>query len=304
MIDSLLRKVPAGLHKKLHRKSFGYAKRRAYADWCARIDPTKEPLIVYQMGKVGSSTVCRTLHQFQTTHNIFQVHVLTWDWIHRVEEQYRQASADHGRTMLDEHILTSRWVRTCMDRNPAQKWKVIALVRDPVARNVSAFFQAFPVYFSKLSKKNGDGNITALETQELVSLFLKEFGQDRHDLPLEWFDLHFKPAFGLDVFKEPFDQAAGYKIYHGDQCDLLLMRMEDLKACMQPALEAFAGLKIDGLARANAAADKDYAQQYQDFHAQLRLPQSYLDRLYDSDFAKYFYTQEQLENFRQKWSAN
>jgi hypothetical protein len=302
MFESIVSSLPKRLDRALQRRSFEYFKRRRFYEYRARIRDDLEPLIVYQMGKVGSSTVVETLTNHCPQYAVYQVHVLTRDWIRNVEDQYREASKDLGKPTIDEHVLASRYLLERFNRERGDKrWKVISIVRDPVARNISAFFQAFPIYFSQEAAKHGGKSISGLEVDRLISLFLDQFGEDRHRLPLEWFQIHMQPAFGLDLYDSPFDRDKGYQTYSNQQCELLVLRMEDLRNTLQPALRDFLGVEIPALASANVSADKEYADTYREFMEQMTLPPSYLDTLYNSAYARYFYSEDEIAGFRRRW---
>lgn len=100
----------------------------------------------------GSSTVLESLKNSGLDKYLFHVHVLTPKWIKRVEETYKNVSRVNGKVVIDGHLIASFYLRRCLDRNSEEKWKVISLVRDPVARNISIFFEALDRYFPELDQ--------------------------------------------------------------------------------------------------------------------------------------------------------
>ncbi len=91
---------------------------------------------------------------------------------------------------------------------------MITLIRDPIARNVSAFFQAFPVHYPEVMKRYSSGVVSLQDrVEEMIRLFLDDF--DKHDVPIEWFGRHMQPVFEIDVYGEKFDPERGYHIYDG-----------------------------------------------------------------------------------------
>ena len=305
MLESIASLLPKRIDRAFRRRSFEYFKQRRYDEYLARVDANLEPLIIYQMGKVGSSTVVETLAKNCPEYALYQVHVLTPEWVKEVENQYRQASKDLGKQTIDEHVLASRYLLDRMDRKQGRRrWKVISIVRDPVARNVSAFFQAFPIYFSSVAAEHDGKSISSVKVEELINLFLDQFGEDRHRLPLEWFQIHMLPAFGLDIYSSTFDRNKGYQIYSNEHCELLILRTEDLRNTLRPALRDFLDVDIPALASANVSADKDYAETYRAFIEQMVLPSDYLDTLYDSAYARYFYSKAEITGFRKRWEKS
>lgn len=290
--------------RALGRRSFDYHLRQRYREYLASVDPDREPVIVFQMGKVGSSSLNRTLTQYCPDHEVFQVHVLSPEWIQTVESQLRAASKSHGRPLVHSHLLASRYLAERLSERPApgKRWKVISMVRDPVARNISAFFQSFGVYFSADAAR--EGRVQDVPVDVLRRRFLEEFGDHRHRVPIQWFQSHMQPVFGIDVYAQPFDTAAGYQIYGNEQCELLLLRTEDIDAVLCHAIDDFLGVKLPGVESDNLASSKKYAGAYDDFARGFDLPESYLDELYGSAYARHFYTDAELQAFRSRWSGS
>ena len=263
-----------------------------------------KPVIVYQMGKVGSSSVAAGLRK--QGYDVYQVHVLTQEWIKRVDKQYIKASKDHNNSIVEEHLLASMYLRHELDRvrwRFGDKPKVITLIRDPVARNISSFFQAFDIYFSEESvsyKRQNMGEDDLLNA--MIGLFLDHF--QGHDTPLNWYDVHFNPVFNVDVFATAFPAENGYKIYNGHNAEVLLIRLEDLRNVALPAFREFLGIEYFELEDVNVGSEKDYASIYGRFRKKIRLPKKYLDHMYESKYAKHFYTNSELKKFRARWAES
>ena len=202
-----------------------------------------DPIIVHQMGKVGSKTVELSLRKAYEAAGIrvpiYHTHILN-DFAevrqYVLQEQHRQNSADPLATL--EH---GESVRKQIDENPAQHWNIISLVRDPISRNISAFFESLRDHIPDWRERYAQGTLTLYEVQ---ALFLKS--SSAYEKPDVWFDSQVKsiPAFGIDVYATPFPHEIGYKIYPGAaQANLLLIRLENLKECAERAMQEFLGLK-------------------------------------------------------------
>ncbi len=290
------------IRKKISRlinKNYRLAKARKYRDYCNQHTSLKNPLIIYQMGKVGSSSLVRSF--LETDIDIFQVHYLTKEWINIVDNQYKNASKIHKRFILDEQWLASKFLNQKITENKDAKWKVITLVRDPIARNISTFFQSFDVYFPKDAKKFSAENADLTDLSlELIDMFLNKFKE--HDVPLNWYDIHMKPVFKIDVFDTEFQKSTKYQILNNKNVDLLILRLEDLNTTATKAIEEFLGINNFSIAHANISSDKGYADAYSKFKNLIRLPQKYIDDMYSSRFMNHFYSNEEIENFRSKWT--
>ena len=112
------------------------------------------------------------------------------------------------------------------------------------------------------------------------------------------------PAFGIDVYATPFPHNRGYKIYPGtSQANLLLIRLEDLKECVEQAMQEFLGLKDFSLYNTNTTSEKDFAELYRAFN-QLPFPAEYVEERYKTQFARHFYSDEELDNFTKRWTKS
>lgn len=256
------------------------------------------PLIVYQMGKVGSTTILRSLKALNLEMPVYQVHVLTPEGIARLEQKYKQNFSQRGR--IATHLAASRFLRKQIDKgSTGKRWQVVTLVREPIARNISSFFQVLDLELSAYDYQI----ITSMDideaARELRRLFFEKL--ERHESPLRWFDLEMKRVFNLDVYASDFPKSKGYKIYHGEHADVLLLRLEDLNRCASQAFKEFLNIDNFTLIKANIATDKDYHATYRRLLQTISLPDSYLDKMYSSKYVKHFYSDEEIKSFRAKW---
>ncbi len=165
------------------------------------------PLVVYQMGKVGSTSVYRALQAAAPEYSVYHVHTLDAEQMASAQRSY--ARTYHLRGVVPHHLMASRHLRSDLERGqPRGRWKVLTLVRDPIARNVSSFFQDlqlrhpdFP-YASRLA--SGD---TERLAADLVELFLSRHD---HDEPLRWCDRELRGVLGVDVYAAPFPHDRGW----------------------------------------------------------------------------------------------
>lgn len=249
------------------------------------------PVVVYQMGKVGSSTVIQSLHQVKPSLNLYHVHYLSDSKIREVMEK---TNFPHRSIAPKDHWV-SRYLRRRMLKKPDERWKVISLIREPIARNISAFFQNAHWLYPDLVERSKRGD---LSIDELISVFLEKYP---HDIPLTWFDDELNAALGIDVFKNDFLPEKGMAIYSNKRVDVLLLRMESLSNCGEKGIGDFLGIKNFRLKNANVGESKQYSSLYEAFKRVILLPESYIKHMYDSKYAKHFYTTTELESFAKKW---
>lgn len=258
-------------------------------------------IIVYQMGKVGSTTVAETLKSLHLKMPVYQVHHLT------KEGQQIEESKVSGKDK-PAFRRTAYWAGRYLQRQLMpdvmndRRWFIVTLTRDPVARNISGFFHSM--------KRTHPDLYAALESGEnerlfprLAETFLSDYP---HDRPLDWFDDEMKTAFGIDLYERPFPWAKGFDIIEHDNVRLLILRLEDLQAQLQNAFEEWLGLTFDPIeiVSANRASRKSYQHHYNAFKDWLVLPATYLERMYNSKYARHYYADAELANFSRKWQGS
>jgi Putative capsular polysaccharide synthesis protein len=213
------------------------------------------PVLVFQMGKVGSLSVHESLRR-QHPGNVVHTHRFT---------------ADHDDSQVRRLF---RWAFL-----QARPLDVISLTREPVSRNISAFFQ-------NLERETGSPFAESrFSLEELRTIFLERYD---HELPLEWFDRNIRAIFGIDVFATPFP-ACGVETYERGKVRLLVIRSEIDDTAKVRAIGDFLGLPAFRLVNTNVGADKEYADVYRAFKSQVQLPREYVERMRGSKYFRHFY---------------
>lgn len=288
--------------KNLFNRYYWIDRNYNYLRYCFLRPKVKTPLVIYQMGKVGSTTVAEALKKINIDYDIFHVHVLSKEKIKETERRYSRASKIHGRAVLDSHIIEGNYLCKRLEKSEENtKWKIVALVRDPIARNISAFFQTFHLYFPEkvYYPKDTAEWTTDLNVDDFISIFINQY--DKHDLPLNWFDENILSNFGIDVFSTEFDVSKGYHIYQAEKIDLLILRTEDINLRAEKAFKEFLNLDQFSLSSENESREKHYARTYYSFIENISLPETYIDRMYNSKFMRKFYSRNEIIQLRQKW---
>ena len=254
------------------------------------------PLVIYQMGKVGSSTLWRSLAPFDLGRPAFRVHSLTPEHLEdglggvgmSAREYYEQRST---------HDLVGRYLRRELERARGRdRWKVITLVRDPLAQNVSSFFQLLDLRAPELLERHRSGT---LQMQDLLARYLEDYPPDC--IFNRWFEAEMGAVFGLDVFADPFPWDQGYRIYQAADADVLVLRLEDMDRCGGEVMREFLGLEGFRVIPDNVGDDKGYADLYRDFQARAQLPVEYVDAVYGSRLVQHFYSPAEVESFAARW---
>ena len=251
------------------------------------------PIVVYSMGKVGSTSLQVTLGSLRLPNPVFHVHFLSWD---------RLRAADTCRWGFGpgplEHLEDSKHLQIFADHTWGRvRWRVITLVRDPVARLVSDLFQN-SLDIPQLRGRGGEDLADA--AVEVLRDRLEAFDETT-DYVCTWFDRELKAVFDFDVFDAPFDPATGFAAYAAPNADILLIRLEDLSRRGPEALEAFLGAGEVRILNANQAVGRTTRDAYGALLDKLALPDSTLSSVYGSRFARHFYSPDELEGFKTRW---
>lgn len=251
----------------------------------------RSPIIVYQMGKVGSSSLYAGLRALCLNVPVYQCHMLNnLDAIEKsVHKKYPAAPP------VLPQVELGRALRREIEQKKGTRWHLISMVREPVARNVSAFFQniknILPDAYEQLA--NDTLNVAWLRNE-----FLTRYD---HSAPANWFDSQMRDFFNIDVFATPFPVERAYQTYTGPNARLLLLRYDNLNERITPALSEFLGLDDFTLPRANVADDKEYRDLYRRF-LETPLPMDYVTQMYETRFAKHFWTDAERAAFTAHWT--
>jgi hypothetical protein len=234
-------------------------------------------VLVYQMGKVGSMSIAATLRS-AGCRRVFRTHRL-------VPDNYR---GDPWYQRSVSALVQRRLLRR--DTTPV---RIISPVRDPISRNVSGFFQNLKLYADDPEHAS---------VSELQHFFVERYP---HDVGVRWFDREMRQSFGIDVYAHPFDPAVGHVTLRQGRVDVLLFKIELSDETIAALLAEFLELDTVALARINEAAARGQRHKatYDDFLRSLALPVELVDSLYDSQFARHFYSADERGAARERWAS-
>jgi len=256
---------------------------------------TDTPVIVYQMGKVASTTIVDGLHFSKPDLPVYHVHFLSDSGI---KEAYERL------TRLVKNFNANTWClyesefvrRRLINARDKRHIKIITLAREPISRNISSFFYNVHKYVPDFD------NYSIEDTSVVEALklhFLDNFPE--HEYAINWFDDELKKTFGLDIYENEFSPGKGYTIISHGTVEVLLIKLEKLKECAPYAFHEFMGIQDFRLVNSNIGDDQPYSKFYRKFLQEVRLPDQYIDRMYNSRYMKYFYSEEELDEFRGIW---
>lgn len=267
----------------------------------------KPPVIIYQMGKVGSSTIAQSIKAYNVNMPVYHVHYLSKSRVNQLEKERQKYFKTTKENLLRRSWKYQHLRKELHDKPTGKKWKIISLTREPIARNISAFFENLEFKSTGENQcylvKSDYYRINAIRVNlatidNLIALFFDRF---YHDSPLTFFDRELKKVFEIDVYASPFPKSKGYKIYEGEKADVLILKLENLNQCSHPAFREFFNIEKIDLIGSNIGSEKDYAPLYSKFKDDIRFPESYINKMYQSKYMQHFYSDFEIEELRAKW---
>jgi len=262
------------------------------------------PIVVHQMARVGSISVLHAILRCFDRGHVFHTHFLNpatiaaerarVDLLHRMRGDVGLTRELLAAVMLDERLRRDG----AHGAEEGDGWRVVTMVRDPVARTISAFFRHFAYNHPQLSPTfhEDPGNVG-----RLLELFLAADEAERR-VTHHWFDRELREPLGIDVYDAPFPHDAGFARWSTARTELLLLRTEDMDRVGEGALRDFLRAPRLALETRNRGVEQAYGAAYAAFMSKLRLPSSYLDEMYDAPVARHFYSEAERERFRRRWS--
>jgi hypothetical protein len=242
----------------------------------------KTPVLVYQMGKVASKTIVATLEQHQSV-QVFHTHLLSPGNIKRRRRERDRAS---NRSLFMWEAIHNLVVL------PQLHVKIITLVREPIGRNISAFFQGLD---KRVGVEQAHINVPI---RQLIDKFLNDYP---HSRPLNWFDDELRDVTDIDVFSMPFPSNMGYQRIQQGRFDVLIMRHDLPDTQKAKCLGEFLDISNMQVVRDNLSENKIYHDCYREFQKTIRLSPEYVEEMLESKYARHFFPDEERELLRRKW---
>ena len=229
------------------------------------LDSSKDVFVVLTPGKVGSSSVYKTLKNNLANAYVFHIHFLS-------ERNIDDGIIIHKNSLMKSvpnHFITSRIFNSNFLAQ-SKKIKFIILFRDPVDRYISDVYQNFNRVVSKLDSKNNNdimNNINSgLSKMEHMD-YLENWVIDELHVNLEY-----------DFFKNSKLNKTGFFIGSNSKYDFLFMKMENLNSDFSIASKMFFNCEIS-LENTNIGAQKKYNTLYEFTKSKINLSQQTIDKM-------------------------
>lgn len=234
----------------------------------------KNPVLLYTPGKVGSSTIVNSLRAAGVDE--VQPHSLRFS-IPGI--YFVCAPRSRAQTCFDFFctLLLRLKIFLYLVSKVGRRIKIITLVRSPVDRNISAFFE----HFHHLKC----GDVTDYSASQLEQMFYR-FGD--HGAQERWLNEEIVRVFGLHINDFQSIREGEPVVLSKGNIDVYFVRTEDLDRCFE-SLRGWLELPNLMLLPTNRSANKPYAEQYKATKALVLANENYVSSVEGSDFFKKFY---------------
>lgn len=258
--------------------------KRAINDW--KIFSNEENILIYQMGKVGSTSLEESIPGSIHIHKLYN------------NRHPHVFYSPRAKSFIHKLIAGCYDAMRRLAIRRRKKIKIITLVRDIYARNVSAFFQNFAFWLVQY------GNIAADDLEKDNDVYVNKVFEKvfDHDYPYQWFDIELKEFTHIDVFDYPFDKEKGWSRIEKGKYDILIIKLESI-ANATGIIENFCGATLK-LHNTNISDYKWYGEVYKKFKRNYVPTEAYLNMLYTSKTAQHFYSHQEITGFKKKALKN
>lgn len=234
------------------------------------------------MGKVGTSAISTSMQKaglpVHHTHTLDETRLL----------ESTKNSIQRGKFPAPHVCESMGWKRRLFSH--PDKCLYITLVRDPIARNLSAFFENIENFLGS--------DFVKRRPETILKTFFEKYN---HTAPLTWFDQELQAQLGKDAFQTPFDKAQRYislrnskaLIFRADCDDLVVARVLSKALCKKITIEP-----------ENVSASKSHDETYEKVKAFSKFPAEFLDALYDTDYVRQFWPEDEVNSFRHQWQTS
>lgn len=224
---------------------------------------SKNVVFVYQSKKVASRTIAESV--IESGVYGFHTHKLTNRGI--------------GRGDIKEFIQQ-------------KQGRVISLVRDPVARQISLMWHYLGENYKEYVKRFG-----SLEDIE-NHFFTIPAVEDE----FEWYISEMNSVLGINVYEYPFDRNRGYSIIEKEGITLLLIKVEQLFS-LEKVIADFLQNDQFRINRKNSTGKKSWGYTYKNYLENVEIPLEFLKFYYEGNqYMNHFYTEEEIQIFYKYWS--
>ena len=228
-------------------------------------------IAIYTLGKSGSSSILSTLQRKFLIFNVYQLHFINCEYIRENHsDDFATRNIDKANKFLRKHSKN--------------KTKYISLVREPVSREISSFYQNRQLYFKNVFPNDFKAINNLIESRG-------------YDLALNWFDYELKKHLNFDVYSQPFDKTKGFSIYKIDSnIELMILRTDYINKIGIVAINKFLNTDIKQMKSVNVGNNKSNSLYQKQMKSEFKLSDANLNKIQNSKFMNHYFTPKEIKN--------
>ncbi len=196
----------------------------------------------------------------------------------------RKHNIQHQQTN-SPHLINKKYI--------PKNTKLILGVREPIIRDISSVFERI--------SSIGDRENFRIYTNDVEFLYQDLIYWSNQTSFALWLDSFAENI--VDLLAHPFDQQAGYTTIQEGNFDIFVYQLEKLNDIV-PQLSQWVGVPFTELVMGNEAKDKWIAKSYKQAQKELKFSQAYFDACYNDPYIQHFYSQEDIETFKNRWRGH
>ena len=252
------------------------------------------PIVIYQMGKVGSMTIYETIRKY-TENPVFHVHFLSPNEIERVSKKYTKA----GVVREPHHMRDSRLLSNYLKASRSINWYIITLVRDPISAKMSHLFHNPKVHHQYLFDE--EGNLDEERALNVTYKSLMDFNP-KSDFVCNWINNEFCTYLRVDLYQYPFNKEQGFQIIDVDKYKVLVLQTESIDKALVNALKEMKIINDDiQVIRSNENENKEFSKMYNFVKSNIKVPDNKINEIYNSKYVRHFYNDVFISKKIEQW---
>ena len=252
-------------------------------------------IMVYQAGKVASKSIDKSLESLGYTSTA--PHSMGKNVLYQIFPNYKDPYLRSIKKITKVLIKYAKR-KTLLFLYKRRKMKIITVVREPISRNMSSYFQDIHIPLMHIAANHSMVNPKNTNISKLISEYFRNFNQN---FGINWFDNELKKYFGVDAYKYEFNKEKGYDIIKKGNIEVLIIKYEKLGEVGEKCIGDFIGNSEFRIVNRNTSQEKWYSPVYENFKKEIKFDDIYLDDMLNNKYVKHFYTEEEILGFYNKY---
>ena len=284
-------------------------------------------IIVHQMAKVGSQSWVQAAKSAAERERSkpFHCHFMVPANRARIAAAYDvpDPRSTIANMLMPRNLLragAAAWDGLAIARERGERIRVVAGMRDPVARSISMMVFMIDFYGHTVRPLSARADVSAQYVIDTLAQTWRDVIERREpDSTFEWFlwfmtgafrgwfSEEFTAAYGIDLLAlTPRSWSGSRRIDTGD-LEILLYRAEDMApsatehADLLRRASAFLDTSLAGFPKVNTSDTRRSKSLSAEVQNRFRLPRVLIDAIYDAPIVRYFYRDDEIAGFRERW---